>query len=147
MYTALLLLLLLLCHCILCFCLMLFDRTATTTAHPRLCGKACHVAEEWQASCLLQASAPRMLARLWCFDPNACCCLCVCVSQGTGSSIDYLTPAAAVSRVLTGVPQIIGGGRFFDKDGNRVNQEQKAAAAVYNSAGVRVLFDYPPEQY
>ena len=45
----------------------------------------------------------------------------------------YLSPASALARVLTGVPQIVGGGRFFDKAGNRVPQP----GAAFDSSGVR----------
>ena len=54
--------------------------------------------------------------------------------RGTGTSIDYLTPADAVLRVLRGVPQIINGGRFFDKEGRRVLQPGQA----YQENGVRI---------
>ena len=53
-----------------------------------------------------------------------------------------MSPAAAVTRVVTGVPQIIRGGRFFDKNGNRVARD-----ATFNDAGVRLLYDYPADQY
>ena len=53
--------------------------------------------------------------------------------QGTEQTVAYLSPASAFARVLTGVPQIIGGGRFFDKAGNRVPQP----GATYDSSGVR----------
>jgi len=100
-----------------------------------------------------------------------CHWLCLCGAlQGTGSSIDYLSPAAAVARVLTGVPQILNGGRFFDKDGNRMGSvrcssrgldHMAAAGAVampvagsgndahheFNSAGVRLLYNYPADEY
>ncbi len=45
----------------------------------------------------------------------------------------YLSPASAFARVLSGVPQILGGGRFFDKEGERVPQP----GAAYDSSGVR----------
>ncbi|CAL8465249.1 g4784 [Coccomyxa elongata] len=57
--------------------------------------------------------------------------------QGTNGSVDFLSPVTAVGRVLIGVPQIIGGGRFFDKEGNRV----KAAEARYKGNGVRLQFN------
>lgn len=50
------------------------------------------------------------------------------------SSIDFLTPADALARVLRGLPQIINGGRFFDKDGRRV----AAPGERYQENGVRV---------
>ena len=53
--------------------------------------------------------------------------------RGTGSSIDYLTPADALLRVLRGVPQIVSGGRFFDAEGRRVPQPGQA----YAENGVR----------
>ncbi len=56
--------------------------------------------------------------------------------QGTNGSVDFLSPVTAVGRVLIGVPQIIGGGRFFDKEGDRV----KAAEARYKGNGVRLQF-------
>ena len=43
----------------------------------------------------------------------------------------------AVFRVVTGVPQILGGGRFFDRDGNRVAVEGEA----YKPNGVRMLYE------
>jgi hypothetical protein len=61
--------------------------------------------------------------------------------QGSGSSIEYLNPASALARVLSGLPQIINGGRFFDKEGNRV------AGVRTNSAGVRLLYDYDADRY
>jgi hypothetical protein len=61
--------------------------------------------------------------------------------QGTGSSIEYLNPASALARVLGRLPQIINGGRFFDKEGRRVT------GARTNSAGVRLLYDFDAERY
>lgn len=57
--------------------------------------------------------------------------------QGTGRSIAYLSPPSAFLRVLGGVPQIVSGGRFFDKDGNRVEVE----GCRYRSNGVRVQYE------
>ena len=57
--------------------------------------------------------------------------------QGTNQSIEYLTLPSAVKRMVTGVPQILGGGRFFDKEGRRVPQE----GARYKANGVRLLYD------
>jgi hypothetical protein len=37
---------------------------------------------------------------------------------------------------MAGVPQMIGGGRFFDKQGNRVSQE----GCAYEPNGVRTPF-------
>ena len=56
--------------------------------------------------------------------------------QGTSTSIDFLTPLSAIMRVVAGVPQIVGGGRFFDKHGNRVSQR----GCIYERNGVRTLF-------
>jgi hypothetical protein len=39
--------------------------------------------------------------------------------------------------VLTGVPAILGGGRFFDANGNRV----KADEEKYKPNGTRLLYD------
>jgi chlorophyll(ide) b reductase len=50
------------------------------------------------------------------------------------ASIDYLNPIGAIGKVVTGLPQILQGGRFFDKDGNRVRQP----GAEYAENGVRV---------
>jgi len=57
--------------------------------------------------------------------------------QGTRTSIEFLDPAGTLLRVLTGVPQILGGGRFFDKDGERVREP----GSTYQNNGVKVLFD------
>eukprot|EP00899_Mesostigma_viride_P026008 jgi/Mesvir1/6592/Mv03887-RA.1 len=54
-----------------------------------------------------------------------------------GTSIEYLTPLGAVSRVLGGVPQIIRGGRFFDQDGNRT----ASMGASYKTSGARALYE------
>jgi chlorophyll(ide) b reductase len=48
--------------------------------------------------------------------------------------IRYLTNTEALRRIVTGIPQILFGGRFFDKDGNRV----KEPGAEYNDANVRI---------
>ncbi|GAB4817879.1 hypothetical protein N2152v2_004925 [Parachlorella kessleri] len=53
--------------------------------------------------------------------------------QGTGGSVDYMSPADAFVRVLWGLPQIVNGGRFFDKEGNRV----AAGTHKYQTNGVR----------
>eukprot|EP00879_Flechtneria_rotunda_P015008 GHRR01015683.1.p2 GENE.GHRR01015683.1~~GHRR01015683.1.p2 ORF type:complete len:107 (-),score=29.14 GHRR01015683.1:1084-1404(-) len=66
--------------------------------------------------------------------------------QGTGTSIDFLSPASAVARILIGLPQIINGGRFFDKTGNRVVTGSDTGS-VFNGAGVRLLYDFPADQY
>lgn len=57
--------------------------------------------------------------------------------QGTNRSVNFLSPVSAVGRVMFGAQQIIGGGRFFDKEGNRV----RAADARYKGNGVRLLFN------
>ena len=51
--------------------------------------------------------------------------------------MDFLSPVTAVGRVLLGAPQIIGGGRFFDKEGKRV----RAGEASYKGNGVRMQFE------
>ncbi|KAL3678632.1 hypothetical protein R1sor_021588 [Riccia sorocarpa] len=56
--------------------------------------------------------------------------------EGSNQSIEVLSPASAMLKVLTGFPQIICGGRFFDKDGNRVVVPGKQ----YKENGVEVLF-------
>jgi hypothetical protein len=55
---------------------------------------------------------------------------------GTGRSVEYLTLPNAVFRMVTGVPQIVRGGRFFDRDGTRVQE----AAATYKTNGTRLLY-------
>lgn len=50
------------------------------------------------------------------------------------ASVDYLTPFGAVRKVVKGMPQILQGGNFFDKEGNRVRQP----GAEYAENGVRV---------
>ena len=57
--------------------------------------------------------------------------------SGSGTSIDYLNPVSAVLRVISGVPQIFGGGRFFDKNGARVMQKGRK----YKVNGVCQLYD------
>ena len=47
----------------------------------------------------------------------------VCVMQGASTSIEFLNPVSAALRVIGGVPQIISGGRFFDKHGDRVRAD------------------------
>lgn len=58
------------------------------------------------------------------------------VLQGSGQSIDFLTPATAFTRVVTGLPQILQGGRFFDKEGKRVEHKGER----YQPNGVRIPF-------
>ena len=57
--------------------------------------------------------------------------------EGTNTSIEFLSLPGAVSRVLTGVPAILGGGRFFAANGNRV----KADEEKYKPNGTRLLYD------
>lgn len=61
---------------------------------------------------------------------------------GTGRSVEYLTLLDAVRRMVTGVPQIVRGGRFFDKDGERVVAEASpdAKAVAYKPNGTRLLY-------
>lgn len=61
--------------------------------------------------------------------------------QGANQSIDYLSPVSAFIRVIGGVPQILFGGRFFNKDGTRAGAEQ------YKSNGVRILYEIDEEKY
>lgn len=56
--------------------------------------------------------------------------------QGRGSSIEYLNPGTAFMKVVAGVPQIVGGGRFFDARGERVPREGE----VYKNNGVRLPY-------
>lgn len=56
--------------------------------------------------------------------------------QGSKQSLEVLSPLSAVLKVVTGFPQIISGGRFFDKEGNRVAVTGKR----YKDNGVEVLF-------
>ncbi len=58
-------------------------------------------------------------------------------AQGTNSTLHFLSPASAVARVLGRVPQIVRGGRFFDKAGERVRE----AGRRYAANGVREPFD------
>ena len=58
--------------------------------------------------------------------------------SGTNSSIEFLTLPDAVRRVATGVPQIVGGGRFFDSNGNRIASD---GAVGYKENGTRLLYD------
>ncbi|CAM6090616.1 unnamed protein product [Calypogeia fissa] len=56
--------------------------------------------------------------------------------QGSGQSLDVLSPLSAFFKVVTGFPQILFGGRFFDKDGNRV----VVAGKTYHDNGVKVIY-------
>ena len=58
-------------------------------------------------------------------------------TTGTNTSVEFLTLPDAVRRVVFGVPQILGGGRFFDGQGNRVIEN----GARYKPNGVRLLYD------
>ena len=58
------------------------------------------------------------------------------LSQGTNKSISFLSPLSAVSGVALGLPQILNGGRFFDKQGQRM----KAPGMRYQENGVRIPF-------
>ena len=62
--------------------------------------------------------------------------VCVQPSQGTGQSIEYLSPVSSVGRVLLRAPQILNGGRFFDREGRRVESE----GADYHENGVRLPY-------
>jgi len=55
---------------------------------------------------------------------------------GTGGEVRFLRafPDAPL-RILSRLPEIIGGGRFFDKEGNRV----PAPGARYNALGTRLV--------
>ena len=57
---------------------------------------------------------------------------------GTRTAIEFLTLPDALARVMFGVPQIVGGGRFFDGDGRRV---VSANAVGYKENGTRLLYD------
>uniref|UniRef100_A0A7I4FF80 Uncharacterized protein n=1 Tax=Physcomitrium patens TaxID=3218 RepID=A0A7I4FF80_PHYPA len=59
----------------------------------------------------------------------------ILATRGTGQSIECLSPASAFFKVATGFPQIIQGGRFFDKDGNRV----KIRGESYQENGVKLM--------
>lgn len=61
---------------------------------------------------------------------------CICSVKGSGQSIEYLSPLSAVFKLLAGFPQIIRGGRFFDKNGDRV----KVDGCRYQNNGVKVSF-------
>lgn len=65
--------------------------------------------------------------------------------QGLATPVEYLTPLGAVSRVMTGSPQIINGGRFFDKEGARV--QPSSGGSRFNSAGTRLLYDFAEDKY
>jgi hypothetical protein len=73
-----------------------------------------------------------------------------CLLQGVNTPIEFLTPLSAVGRVVTGVPAIVNGGRFFDKEGERVQpsgDSSSSSSTVFNSAGTRLLFDFPEDRY
>mmetsp|Transcript_13664 Transcript_13664/g.26228 ORF Transcript_13664/g.26228 Transcript_13664/m.26228 type:complete len:389 (+) Transcript_13664:85-1251(+) len=56
--------------------------------------------------------------------------------SGNNGSIEFLTLPDAIRRMVTGLPQIINGGRFFDKQGDRVRVE----GDEYKENGVRLLY-------
>lgn len=56
--------------------------------------------------------------------------------QGTNKSISFLSPLKAVAGVALGVPQILNGGRFFDKEGRRI----KNPGMIYQENGVRLPY-------
>ncbi|CEM24690.1 unnamed protein product [Vitrella brassicaformis CCMP3155] len=57
--------------------------------------------------------------------------------SGSGSYVKFLTIPQAVLKLITGWPQIVFGGRFFDGDGNRV----VADGAKYSESGVKAQYD------
>ncbi|GJP30671.1 hypothetical protein CLOM_g4527 [Closterium sp. NIES-68] len=58
---------------------------------------------------------------------------------GPNENVEYMSPVDAFVRVITGVPQIVKGGRFFDGNGDRVMQPGNE----YASNGVKRQF-YDP---
>ena len=60
-----------------------------------------------------------------------------CARRRAPTPRSVLTLPDAVRRVVFGVPQILGGGRFFDGRGNRVVED----GARYKPNGVRLLYD------
>ena len=56
--------------------------------------------------------------------------------QGTNQSISFLSTYKAVEGVALGLPQILNGGRFFDKEGRRVEQP----GVRYRENGVRLPY-------
>ena len=56
--------------------------------------------------------------------------------QGTNRSINFLSPPSAVLKVARGLPQILNGGRFFDKQGRRV----RISGMRYQENGVQIPF-------
>lgn len=63
--------------------------------------------------------------------------------NGTRQNIEFLKPFTAVSRVIVGIPQILFGGRFFGKNGERIESE----TGRYKSNGVRILYEIDDEKY
>lgn len=57
---------------------------------------------------------------------------------GTQTSIEYLSPSSAFTRVVSGLPSILNGGRFFDKEGNRV---VGTGDERFKANGVRVPYE------
>lgn len=62
--------------------------------------------------------------------------------SGNNGSIEFLTLPDAIRRMVTGLPQIINGGRFFDKQGDRVRVE----GDEYKENGVRLLYRNPVKE-
>lgn len=56
--------------------------------------------------------------------------------EGSGQSLEYLSPASAALKLLVGFPQIFEGGRFFDKNGDRVRMD----GCNYQQNGVKIPF-------
>jgi chlorophyll(ide) b reductase len=59
---------------------------------------------------------------------------------GSGGAVSYLTPGDAVLRVLSRADQIVAGGRFFDREGRRVQR----AGERYSPSGVRLQYGCTP---
>ena len=57
--------------------------------------------------------------------------------SGRSTSIEYLSPLSAITRVVSGLPLILHGGKYFDRDGNRVVGE----TGKYKTNGVRVPYE------
>lgn len=63
--------------------------------------------------------------------------------NGTSQNIEFLTPLTSISRVILGIPQILFGGRFFGKNGDRIENK----AEKYKSNGVRILYEIDDDKY
>lgn len=61
---------------------------------------------------------------------------CILNVEGSGQSIEYLSPVSAAMKLLVGFQQIFRGGRFFDEKGDRV----KVDGCRYQQNGVKVMF-------